>query len=144
LCKGVGKLGFRVNIRVKVKVRFRARVRVSCCCAPVGRSRKRALLSVTVSAPASVVVVVSSVRLHVCPLSYIQFVQSLSARLSAPVRLAKQAGTGRCARTDGRLGVYSGALPPWAAHGRRSGAPDSLLTDPPEDCRPQVPVMPLL
>jgi len=49
--------------------------------------------------------------------------------------------TGRRARTDGRLGVYSEAMPAWAAQVRRSGAPDSLWPDPPKDWRPQVPVM---
>ena len=49
--------------------------------------------------------------------------------------------TGRRSRTDGRLGVYSGAMPASAAQVRRSGAPDSLWPDPPEDWRPQVPVM---
>ena len=61
------------------------------------------------------------------------FILRLSARLSAPWRRS---------RTDGRPGVYSGATPSSAAHGRRSGASDLLRPDPPQDCRPQVPVMP--
>jgi len=51
--------------------------------------------------------------------------------------------TVRRARTDGRPGVYSGAMPASADQVRRSGAPDSLRPDPPEDCRPQVHVVPL-
>jgi len=53
------------------------------------------------------------------------------------------AGTGRCARTGGRPGVYSGAMPASVAQGRRSGVPASLRPDPPEGCRPQVPAMQL-
>jgi len=86
-------------------------------------------------------------RLYIiCP----KFVSASVCR-TAPVGYSRQnkprhgTGSGRCARTDGRRrpGVYSGVLPASAAHGRRSGAPDSLRPDPPEDCRPQVPVMPL-
>jgi len=41
---------------------------------------------------------------------------------------------------SGCPGVYSEAMPASAAQGRRSGAPDSLRPNPPEDCQLQVPV----
>ena len=45
-------------------------------------------------------------------------------------------------RTDARV-LTGGAMSASAAQGRRNGAPDPLQPDQPEDCRPQVSVMPL-
>jgi len=49
--------------------------------------------------------------------------------------------TGRCAKTDRRPGVYSGAMPASAARSAE-WMTGLAAVDPPEDCRPQVPVIP--